>query len=73
MDNRRTNNNPVKGVCECSNNRDESSSGNCLETQTISTIKTVSTALAITESCISFLIAVVNKKIYLFVKFIDTC
>ena len=53
--------------------KDESSSGVCGNSQTINSITVTSTAFGIAEVSIAFLIAVVNKKIYLLVKFIDTC
>lgn len=73
MENRGNKDKPVKGVCECSDKKDESSSGVCGNSQTINSITVTSTAFGIAEVSIAFLIAVVNKKIYLLVKFIDTC
>ena len=73
MEDRGNNDNPVKGVCECSDSKDESSSGECIDTKTISNIKLASDVIAIAETFIAFLVAIINKKLYLFIKFIDNC
>lgn len=61
------------GVCTCRNNLDDSAEGGCSTRSSSTLITRFGLVIIIFELALGLIVAVVNKKIYLLVRFIDLC
>lgn len=64
---------PVKGTCHCKDSKDDTASGDCSESSFINSVQITVIYIFGVEIVFGILIALANKKIYLLIRFIDTC
>lgn len=64
---------PIKGICECKNEKDDLPNGDCAGDSSIQPVATTAFIIILGTVSIGLIIGVVNKKLFLLVKFVDLC